>query len=631
MNNNAVLIQQATGPFTPLLQLTEAHHRDYCLRHDIDYWCLYGVTSPRARERYGFHWEKIRLIQQALEAGYEYVIYLDVDCLIVSEDDLRDGCPTEALGFARHCGDWEKYLPDFVLYDHFNVGAIYVGAGGNVNEFLAEWLARDPEGHCWHEQHALNMLAKEWEELNDLDDLDGGIEGHLPFAQIDDRWNSTFNTNMAPNPAVLAWHGFGTIEDRYHAMSLVLNRRAASGGESANFAIGQQLEQDGKYAEAEQIYRAILRADADEPPVLQHLGSVLARQGKFGEALDTLQECVAFAPNDGDAWRQLGAVLATIGQHEEAGYACRRSVECSPKSPVALWNYGIWQLRDGQWHEGLLNYQWGFACGHRRYRTLSPEWNGQPIPGKTLFVWAEQGIGDTLLFVRYLEAARRISKAKRIVLEVQSPLVPLLSDCPLVDVVHKQTPDMSCPYQWDEHVSLMSLPRVLCENHPGELGLKPPYFFPVERRAVHADLSPLDTDQFKVGLVWKGHPGHANDRLRSMSADMFKPLGEVKGAQLFSLQKGADSFGGLNHWTDTAAVIDRLDLVITVDTAVAHLAGAMGRPVWVLLPLAPDWRWGIGSETTPWYPTARLFRQTAWNDWAEVMERVKVELGRLVK
>lgn len=371
------------------------------------------------------------------------------------------------------------------------------------------------------------------------------------------------------------------------------------------------------YQGAIECYTAALAQDRDEPQILIDLADAQAKMGQHGAAAETLELAVAYQPTNGDAWRQLGGAYTYTGRHEEAGRALMQAVRLAPDNALARWNYALWLLAEGEWSIGWLEYQWGRVCGQRRVRTLQPEWDGTRMePGQTLFVWAEQGLGDTIMMARFLRMAREVSGAQ-VIAEVQAPLVSLMADCPDA-TVFKQTIDGSVPYPWHQHISFMSLPRVLGitpANIPAD-----PYFFSTPE--------PIAGDRLKVGVCRVGNPTHANDRQRSIPAAIFRELLNVPGVSWQTLQPEAGS--RLFDFADTAARIAACDLVITVDTAVAHLAGAMGKPVWILLPRASDWRWLREQEDTPWYPTARLWRQQRQGDWPEVIARVQKALWHRV-
>lgn len=281
------------------------------------------------------------------------------------------------------------------------------------------------------------------------------------------------------------------------------------------------------------------------------------------------------------------------------------------------------------WQE--YEHRWTLSENHGRQREFAaPRWQGGELAGRTLLLHAEQGLGDTLQFVRY--APLLVRRGARVIVLCQPPLKRLLMEMEGISVVADDEP---LP-EFDLQLPLLSLPRAFgttLATIPAEV----PYLRadPVDVRAWGRKLD--DKDHFKIGLVWAGNRRHLNDRNRSCTLDAFAPLAAVSGIRLYSLQKDAaaaeiqnapatmrlvDVGKELVDFADTAAAITCLDLVITVDTAVAHLAGALARPAWLLLPFAPDWRWMLAREDSPWYPSLRLFRQNQAGDWSGVLTAV---------
>jgi hypothetical protein len=265
-----------------------------------------------------------------------------------------------------------------------------------------------------------------------------------------------------------------------------------------------------------------------------------------------------------------------------------------------------------------------------RREFAAPRWDGGDIAGRAILLHVEQGIGDALQFVRY--APLLAHRGARVIVLCQPPLKRLFMEMDEVSVVADGEP----PPEFDLHLPLMSLPR-LFGTTLATIPADTPYLRadPVDVRAWNGKLG--DKNHFKIGLVWAGNRRHLNDRNRSCALETLAPLAAVSGIRLYSLQKGeaavetrnapatmrlVDLNDELVDFADTAAVITHLDLVITVDTAVAHLAGALARPAWLLLPFAPDWRWMLAREDSPWYPSLRLFRQNQTGDWSGVLTAV---------
>jgi hypothetical protein len=301
-------------------------------------------------------------------------------------------------------------------------------------------------------------------------------------------------------------------------------------------------------------------------------------------------------------------------------------------------NLALALLTRGDLHEGLEEYEWRWRGyqGARLPDLGQPLWDGTPLgDDRTLLLWAEQGLGDTIQFVRYAPLLRRF--AGRIVLSCQPSLTQVMASAAGRDAV---VPAGGALPPFDAFVPLMSLMHRLgtrLETIPAAV----PYLGADAGRV--AALAPRFRGAgFKVGLVWSGNPKHGNDRHRSVPLALLRPLLTVPGARLFSLQVGAraediaaeglagvitDLAPDLADFADTAAAISQLDLVVTVDTSVAHLAGALGRPTWLLLPWTADWRWLAGRPDSPWYPSMRLFRQPRYGAWEPAVEDIVASLA----
>jgi len=385
---------------------------------------------------------------------------------------------------------------------------------------------------------------------------------------------------------------------------------------------------------------ALARDPAHAEAVNMH-GILLHRERRFAEAVAAFEQAEALghraaASNRGNSLLDMGRMSLALRAHELA-------VERAPESAGALYNLALTRLRLGDWEHGWVDYEarWHFREVHRAPRKFSqPRWRGEPLNGQRVLLHAEQGLGDTIQFCRYctlVEARGGIA-----ILQVQEPVARLLRSLPAVHarlaqvvLLTEQTPvfDLECP--------LISLPAVFSTTvqtvpWPGAyLGTDSVEAF--ERRVQF----PSPSSNLRVGLAWAGNPRYKADAQRSMHLSTLIPLLRTPGVTWISLQKGpaAEQLGSLpgeiciydgssqdRDLAETAALVATLDIVVTTDTCIAHLAGAMGKPVHILLPHLSDWRWMQLTETTPWYPTARLFRQTAPGDWPSVVERVISEL-----
>jgi tetratricopeptide (TPR) repeat protein len=409
--------------------------------------------------------------------------------------------------------------------------------------------------------------------------------------------------------------------------------------EAAN-TLGNALRDVGRLAEAMDAYQEAIRHKPNYAEAHNNLGIAQARQGKLAEAVASFRQAVYLRPNYAKAYNNLGNVLRDLGYAEEALANYQQALNLLPDYADAHRNRAMAWLQQGNFAQGWPEYEWRWQCQDLPRRGLAqPHWDGLPLHGRTILLYAEQGIGDTLQFVRYASLVQQ--KGGRVILECQPALQPLLARCRGVEQVVSQGTPLP---PFDVQAPLLSLPSILkttLDSVPAQV----PYLFAdpelVERW--RRELSSLHG--FKIGIAWQGNPNHPADRFRSFALAQFAPLAQLEGVQLISLQQGpgeeqlsegAERWGIIDldrrlHGTtrsfaDTAVVLPHLDLVITVDSAVAHLAGALGVPVWVALPFASDWRWLLHREDSPWYPTMRLFRQKALGNWDEVFARMAAAL-----
>jgi ADP-heptose:LPS heptosyltransferase len=300
-------------------------------------------------------------------------------------------------------------------------------------------------------------------------------------------------------------------------------------------------------------------------------------------------------------------------------------------------------LQLGAFEEGWAEYEWRWRRpGHGPRRLPQPAWDGSDLAGKRLLIYCEQGLGDVLQFIRYAAVVQRAGAS--VVLECPGALVSLLRRCPGIDELVAETRPLP---NFDVHAALLSLPHLLgttLATVPAEV----PYLAANPERVERWREELAGVDGFRIGIAWQGNPRHPRDRHRSFPLSQFEGLARQEGVRLISLQKGAgaEQAAALQGrfpvvdlpsepdmaeaaFEDTAAIMQHLDLVISADTAIAHLAGALGVPVWVVLSAITDWRWLRGRDDSPWYPSMRLFRQKTLGDWEGVFERIAREVARL--
>jgi tetratricopeptide (TPR) repeat protein len=409
--------------------------------------------------------------------------------------------------------------------------------------------------------------------------------------------------------------------------------RASSGSAPLLNKLANLLAQRGLAAQAEEYYREALALSPGFADAHFNLGSACGRAGRTQEALHHLRQAVAIRPGFKEAWETLALSLEEEGNPQQALACWERVLELDPSWTKGRWAHSLSLLKVGRLLEGWASYECRFQIPEllppRDFK--APLWAGQPFPQQTLLITAEQGLGDTIQFVRYARLVK--ARGGSVVLECQASLVELLKGCSGLDRVFASGSPLP-HYDW--HVSLMSLPCIFqttLETIPSEVPyLKP--MQPAQRRTGRA---------LQVGLAWAGNPSHQRDRLRSCRFEELLPLLEMPGIHWVCLQKeipasdrdavaacGQLDQVSLSDFAATAERVSGLDLVISVDTSVAHLAGALNVPVWILLATASDWRWLLERNDSPWYPSARLFRQQLVGDWKEVVRRVSEEMGRRV-
>jgi Tfp pilus assembly protein PilF len=398
-------------------------------------------------------------------------------------------------------------------------------------------------------------------------------------------------------------------------------------------SLGCALHLLGNYQEAVAAYDAALAMAPALAPAWNNRGNALLALCRHGDAGASYSRALELAPELQDARVALATCYQALGRVEEALAACETVLEADPGHAEAHWNRALLLLLKGDYRQGWREYEWrwrkrGFTSPLRDFP--QPRWQGEPIPGRTILVHAEQGFGDTLQFCRYVPLVA--ARGDQVVFECHPPLVPLMESLAgdSVRVIALGEPLPS----FDLHIPLLSLAGIFdttVESVPTEV----PYVAPPADCLPFLAGQNIDNGCLRVGLCWAGkaYP----DPGRSCPAELLTPLAEIDNVSWYSLQVGweralplpmTDFTGHIRDFGDTAALIAQLDLVITVDTSVAHLAGALGKPVWVMLPAyKTDWRWLDARSDSPWYPEVmRLFRQPRRGDWAGVLTPLRAAL-----
>jgi Tfp pilus assembly protein PilF len=433
--------------------------------------------------------------------------------------------------------------------------------------------------------------------------------------------------------------------------------------------LGAVYRQLHRFPESVACYREALRIKPQYAEAHFNLGIVYTQAGELDQAVAGCREALKLRPLYTEAHFQLAQALRAQGETDAATAEYRETIRLEPQTPDAHLSRALAWLLAGNFSEGWAEYAWrwkckefigppfpsppwdgssaGVAAGANRDAPVSPGGTHPDTPvspgghaGRTVLLHCEQGLGDTLQFIRYAPLVKK--RSGTLIVACQGALVKLLAACPGIDRLVEAGRPLP-PH--DVHLPMLDLPRIFgttLETIPADV----PYVFadPGLTAKWHEELRGIEG--FKIGIAWQGNPQYRGDRARSVPLSCFELLAGPPGARFFSLQKGlgveqlqdvtgrfpiTEVGSRLGDFMDTAAVLRNLDLVIACDTAVAHLAGALGVPVWVALPTASDWRWLLDRDDSPWYPTMRLFRQARSGDWNEVFARIAAELSKLVR
>jgi len=435
----------------------------------------------------------------------------------------------------------------------------------------------------------------------------------------------------------LSAHQHGSMHAAAHIYRQVLEREPAH--PVAQHYLGVIEYQRGALVSALPLLEASVVALPAEPEFHNNLGLAYAAADRETDAIAQYQATLELNPRHAVAWNNLGLALQALNQIDAATEAFRRAVALDPAFAHAHWNLSLALLVAGRFAEGFVEYDWRLKLpelGKNRHAFAGPSWDAGDVQGKTLLVYAEQGLGDAVQFARF--AAPLAAEGARVIVTCPLPLHSLLSTVPGVAEVVREGSRLPA---YDAHIALLSLPgalRVSIDSIPAPV----PYIrVDSQRSAMSRATLAAHGERLTAGIAWAGSKTHSNDRRRSMSLASLAPLFEVPDVAWFSLQHGETAAQLGQQLTtaqiaplpaqftldDTAALIAELDLIISVDTSIAHLAGALARPCWVMLPYAPDWRWLLDRDDTPWYPTLRLFRQTTAHDWSGVVTRVAADLA----
>ncbi|WP_255360618.1 tetratricopeptide repeat protein [Magnetospirillum sp. XM-1] len=449
-----------------------------------------------------------------------------------------------------------------------------------------------------------------------------------------DDWGQHYNLG-------LALRGLGQLDEAATVFEKCRDMAEAEATAPAPWnALGDVYRAQGRLDEARACFEQALRISPNFSMAQNNLGLTLNALGRIAEAISMLEKAIAMNPQDPELHYNLGCSLQDDGQTLPAIAAHRQAIALRPDYAAAHWNLSHSLLRAGEFAEGWREYEWRWQTVQTADTYSQPAWTGDAAAGRTLLIWEEQGLGDTIQFIRF--APLLAKQGWKVVVVVQKPLKRLLDGLPGVEIVARGE---ALPH-FDVHAPMLSLPRLLGVTADAVPAPAPYLAADSARIALWAERLG-SREGMRVGLVWQGNPTAKVDKGRSIPLACLAPLAAIPGVRLISLQKnegveqldclpagmtvetlGADFDAGPGAFLDSAAVMMNLDLVVTSDTAIAHLAGALGRPVWVLLQAVPDWRWLDGRADCPWYSNMRLFHQEAAGDWDGLAARVAAELSR---
>jgi tetratricopeptide (TPR) repeat protein len=413
----------------------------------------------------------------------------------------------------------------------------------------------------------------------------------------------------------------------------------------ALYNLGTALQAQGKLDEAVAFYLRALEARPDKAQTHDNLGTAYQLQEKYDEAVSCYRQALQLDPGHAQTHFNLATALQAQGKIEAAMGSYRRVLELRPDFSDAHLSCSLLKLLRGDFERGWPEYEWRWQTEQTMRAFPQPRWDGSPLGKRTILLHAEQGFGDTFQFIRYASLVKNRNESASVIVECQKPLVKLLAGCRGIDRLIALGEDLP---PFDGHLPLLSAPGVFgttLTSIPTDF----PYLF-ADRRLVEEWRRRLAGIRgFRIGINWHGRPGQGEFRKRDIPLEYFMSLVEIPGVSLISLQRssGFDERGNISDgmpicnlgtefdtangaFMDTAAIMMNLDLVISSDTAIPHLAGALGVPVWVALPFVSNWRWLLDRSDCPWYPTMRLFRKEAIGDWAGVFSEIRGALVQLL-
>jgi tetratricopeptide (TPR) repeat protein len=447
-----------------------------------------------------------------------------------------------------------------------------------------------------------------------------------------------------------AWHLLGVLAHQQDDNDLALELINIAIGIQPNTAdfynnLGRVYSALGDDEMVEVQYRRAIKLNPVHVKALNNLAGLLRARGELSDAVDWARRAVSADPKEPEAYNNLGNALKDINSVEDAIISYYKAIKLAPDYALAHWNLSLALLSIGQYEEGFKEMIWrwkwnGFPSRPREFDQpllQSPSELGSDFHGKRILLHAEQGLGDTIHFIRYGALLRKMGG--HVIFECPDELAPLLESSDLVDQIISSYDKLP---EFDFHAPLLDLPFLL-RTREDSLPRSSPYLNVPNDITSKWQQKIYKIRGFKIGLNWQGNIKSPAEHFRGIPPNDLETLASLKGVAWFSLQKGpshdhlpelSDDFQIINTGSEalveTAGLIQALDLIITSDTAIAHLAGSLGKPVWVLLHHAPDWRWQTTGSNNPWYPSARLFRQVKPGEWSNVIQEVLISLKNTI-
>jgi len=448
------------------------------------------------------------------------------------------------------------------------------------------------ERHC----HNADSLYRSGVSAYQNGDLKTALELVLKAIEIDSNASEYYNTFGV----ILAQAGGEQGAIKAYRKAIELNNDYGE----AYSNLGNCLQKQNKYSESIEYYATAIKLNPDHAEAHNNLAAALYKLGNFKSSIENCRKAIKLRENYAEAYNTLAAALQAEQRFDEAIECYDKTVEYAPEYAEAYYSRGMLYLCNGEFAKGWDDYQWRLKTEKTKVtlRHDKPCWQGENFHGKTLLVQAEQGFGDSMQFVRYLPMVKE--RGGTVILAEKPELIGLFRNLDGIDEIVDTAKVIEGDVKYDLYITLLSLPKIF---------------------------------YIKIGIAWAGNPTHGNEHNRSCALKDFIPLAKIKNVTLFSLQKGI-AIEQINNWpedlelinlgqefedfTDTAAAIENMDMTISVDTSVLHLAGAMGKIALALISYGPDWRWMLNREDSPWYPTISLFRQKQHGDWDELFHRV---------